>query len=513
LVTFVVVTWASSGPLPEGKTRGQPGGPSGQGEKPVEDAPRRGADPTKDKAESFFPQLARVRRIDKVTRLEHPLPIPEARVNIIEKQEISMVLERSTRTLLFLGTEVDIKTLSQEQIKKLQAEEKLITERLPFLAIEATEQDRARGVPVFTIRNDQRLFRRFDEEDQPEPNRMRMVLEEKNFLRLHRGSPVKKNQLLGLLDPAIARQEAAIKIAKLDSSYAELQATIKTKEEAKNRYDAAIRANARTPGTVSAEDVRGHLLNYQRYSQEEIQKRENVNVARNELRQVNVTLKLHEIRAAKDGVVKDIYKSSGDAVKEQDQILLIQNPKLLQVEGFVDVQDARNLALGMPVVVEPSQPEAPAERLSGHREAVTAVAVSKGLRPVVVSASEDRTARVWNVIPVKNPRTGKMSWAGEAIYTLEHPAAVRSVACTPPGSARNLCLTGTSDGVGRLWDLDNLDKAEPRSLAQTHRGAINTVAFSPTAAAAPPARRTATSACGTRRPASCWTARPGTRGR
>lgn len=473
LATFVIVSWASSGPTDSKGEKRREATTDKPG--PTRPAAAVTAENPVRKSGSRITQHARAIAVQKVTRLDHPLTIRDTRVNIISRQEVFSVRQG---LILFLGTEVDPKTLTKEEIKKLTLEEKLIVCRMPFLAIVASEEERTRGVAVFTIRGDKRVWRRFVEDDQAEPNKLRLVTEEKTFLRLHEGTRVKKDQLLGLVDPAIARQETRIKIAKLDASEAELRSTIKTKEEAKNRYDAAERANFRTPGTVSAEEVRGHLLNYERYREEENQKRENVNVARQELGQANVTLKLYEIRASKAGVITEIYKSSGEAVKEQDPILQLQNPDLLQAKGLVDVQDAKRLVEGMPVVVEPSQPEAPAGLLSGHREKVTSVAVSNGPRPVIVSGSEDHTARVWNVVQEKDPRTGRPRWVGEAIYTLDHPAPVRSVACTPLGAPKNLCLTGTADGVGRLWELDNLDKnGQPLELAESHGGPINVVAF------------------------------------
>src|SRR5205814_926267 len=152
-------------------------------------------------------------------------------------------------------------------------------------------------------------------------------------------------------------------------------------------------------------------------------------------------------------------------------------------EVFVDLQGARKLAKDMPIVVEPVQPEEPVVALPGHREPINAVAVTRGARPYVVSASEDGTARVWSLKLGKNAETGKPAWTGEEVWRLEHSAPVKSVACSPPGAARNLCLTGTSDGVGRLWDLEPLDKQgggmkDPRELNGMHRGPINAVAFS-----------------------------------
>src|SRR5262249_9103234 len=146
------------------------------------------------------------------------------------------------------------------------------------------------------------------------------------------------------------------------------------------------------------------------------------------------------------------------------------DPYQVRVEGFVEVQGARRLAVGMPIVIEPVQPDEPGVILRGHRDPINAVAVTRGTRPYVISASEDGTAPIWTIKMGTNKETGKPAWTGEDLWQLEHPAPVRSVACSPPGAARNLCLTGTSDGVGRLWDLEPLEKGgelkEPRELEE-----------------------------------------------
>src|SRR5262249_41811692 len=87
--------------------------------------------------------------------------------------------------------------------------------------------------------------------------------------------------------------------------------------------------------------------------------------------------------------------------------------------------------------------------------------------PLVVSASEDGTVRIWGG-PPRRP--------------LWHPAPVRAVACTPVGAAENLCLTGAADGKARLWDLSAEQDQPIRELGGKtggHRGPINCVAFSP----------------------------------
>jgi WD40 repeat protein len=91
--------------------------------------------------------------------------------------------------------------------------------------------------------------------------------------------------------------------------------------------------------------------------------------------------------------------------------------------------------------------------------------VAVGKKRQIVSASDDRTARVWDLISGMNT-------------VLYHSTEVRAVVCTGPKAEQNLCLTGGADGIGRLWDLDNLNAA-PRALADRHRGPIASVAFSP----------------------------------
>jgi WD40 repeat protein len=122
------------------------------------------------------------------------------------------------------------------------------------------------------------------------------------------------------------------------------------------------------------------------------------------------------------------------------------------------------------VVVEAARPESPKAVLSGHRLPVTCVAVSKGAAPYIVSGSEDHEVRVWKYDREEG------HWLAHC--RLDHHAAVQAVACTPKASRHNLLLTGTANGVARLFDLDELEAGERRLQGQ-RGGAITCVAFSP----------------------------------
>src|SRR5207244_10754220 len=132
--------------------------------------------------------------------------------------------------------------------------------------------------------------------------------------------------------------DTEIKIAKLNASEADWIASRKTKEETEKRYESLQNAARNAPGSVSQEELRGARLTWERYQEEEKTKLHNISVARQELQQAQTLLSLHEIHAGISGVVKEIYKNVREAVKEQDQqVLLIQNPFLVRVEAFVDV--------------------------------------------------------------------------------------------------------------------------------------------------------------------------------
>jgi len=99
------------------------------------------------------------------------------------------------------------------------------------------------------------------------------------------------------------------------------------------------------------------------------------------------------------------------------------------------------------------------ENWRGHTAKVNAVAVSPdGVR--FASASDDRTARIWN------PQ-------GKTIAVLSgHSAAVVAIAFGPDGT---MVATGSADHTARLWDA-----ATGRLVAAfPHNGPVNSLAFSP----------------------------------
>jgi WD40 repeat protein len=287
----------------------------------------------------------------------------------------------------------------------------------------------------------------------------------KPYRKLKENDVVADEQLLGRLDDRLARDEFASKKEKVEMAQVDAVTAEKTKEEAYWRWQTNVKLG---PRGAAQEETNERKLAYEKFSNDTISKRKAVDVAKLEANQAETVLKLHEIRSTIPGVVKTIYKRSGESIKNLDPVIQIFNLGTLRAEGLVDIQYLPRLREGMTAIVEPSIVQAPDLTLPGHLQSVTAVAVSKDPKhSLIASASEDGTVRVWD------------RKTGEERRLLRHPGPVRAVACTGLGAAANLCLTGCADGKARLYDLDADGTTPLRELRGEHRGAITCVAFSP----------------------------------
>jgi WD40 repeat protein len=298
----------------------------------------------------------------------------------------------------------------------------------------------------------------------------------KRFQRLKEGDSVQSDQLLALVDDTLPRADVDIKKAKVESAKAEFKAAEKTRDEALQRYETAKRlylgSNKGSTPAMSQEDYRGALLTYTRYVEEAVSKGEAIKVAEQELKQAEKTLTMYEIKSKVPGVVKSINKHRGEAVKSLEPVLQIQNYERLRVDAQLQEQYANRLDKGMEVFIEPTLRESQRYTFVGHRSAVTGVAVTKDpKRPLIVSCSDDRTVRAWEI------PSGEGAAREYVLKKSDADAPFKAVACTPRGASVNLCLAGDTKGNGYLWNLDDL-AAEPRKLNDHHQKAITCVAFS-----------------------------------
>jgi WD40 repeat protein len=410
--------------------------------------------------------------------------IPGGRVSPIDKQDVPA---QHDGQLLVIGTEI-----TKAEAAKLPPD-KVLKAKIGSLWIQLSQGEKEKKsipeseiqrweVPVYnegnsderytTATREVREYRRLKEDEEInliaiEPidaQRVQMLREDRYFKRLQEGDTVADGQLLGVINPSLAVDDMAIKMAKLHATVADLVTSKKTRDEAQQRWRTSEYLYRQGKGVESLENMRGAKLTWERYIYEAISKTQAISVATAELKQSETTQEMHMLRSRIPGVVKNVLKNKGDAVKNLDPVVQIFDPKKLRIEGLVEMQYVGLLKEGDEVVVEPSRFMRHEKLLRGHLQEVTAVAVGK--KNEIVSASEDKSVIVWD-------RSGNQK------LKIDHPTAVRSVACTGPNAAANLCLTGAGDGTARLFDLDAGAGTPIHTLTGQHSGNINCVAFSP----------------------------------
>jgi HlyD family secretion protein len=316
--------------------------------------------------------------------------VPDCHFNIIKHQEVP---SQHYGQLLYVATEPK----PDEVIPPDRLVE--VDETYAYIVVGDGEK-LAPGTQTFQLEvgpenhRETKLCRRLLPTDRVSPTAMtsRIVIhtEKRRLKALKEGDEVHEGDLLAMVDPVIAVDDYVSKATKVEAAKADQQASLKTRDEAEQRYRTMERLyNGQVAHTVSMEDLRGAKLTWDRYFFEEISKREAIKEAEAALNASLTVLKLHEIRAKVSGVIKAVNKQAGEAVKgsEQggDQVALINHVDRLRIEGLVDYQYISRLPKGTHVVVEPSQPRPPVRVLDGHLQAIKGVAVSKNLR--IVSAS------------------------------------------------------------------------------------------------------------------------------
>ncbi|MFO0929610.1 MAG: hypothetical protein U0736_21700 [Gemmataceae bacterium] len=443
-------------------------------------------------------QAVQVREAPVDAGLARPLVIRDGRVLPMERQDVPS--ERDGK-LLILGTPVD-----QTEYQQLPAERRaeLVVATLgvrmaPGEQIEEREKivDPAGGAVQ---------YRRPRPTDSFEPGTTAIIRQKVYFRKLYEDDYVKKDDILGVINPVVQLEKMAQAQSKVEAAAAEVRASSSMKEESTRRLAAIQKSRSAVAGSVTLDDLGAARVTVDRYAAEEVAKRAAVVQAQRDLSATWAELDMYLVRSTIPGQIRTIYKQSGEMVRYLDQpILQLINTDQLRVEAQVDVQDAlplrkrireaakmreeanrlMRLARGgeepapakalraqagrlLAVEVEASRPEPPLAVLSGHLQEVTAVAVSRGPMPRIVSGSEEGIVRIWERV------AGQDRW--QERYRLGHGAGVRAIACVGPTAKENLFATGTAAGRVRLFNLDDLKGGE-RDVAGRHAGAVNAIAF------------------------------------
>jgi WD40 repeat protein/biotin carboxyl carrier protein len=292
------------------------------------------------------------------------------------------------------------------------------------------------------------------------------------YRRLKEGDVVKAHDLIGYLDDKLAVAQLAIEMAAIEANKSKLEASKQLKNASIAEWQ--MYDGLRKNGAGSEADLRRSRAQYDKSVADEADAEGQLLKAHEDRNKAQVILDEHEVRSTIAGKINRFYRRPGESIRELDPVADIQNLDQLRVEGSLEVQYLQQVnqmkASGRPVkVVIESAPQTGAmQELAGHLQPVRAVAVTKDAkRPLIVSAGEDRTVRVWDRLEGQKA-------------VLPHDVAVRAVACTPVGGEGNLCLTGADDGIGRIWDLDNPEPAKSvRQLKNRHQARIVSVAFAP----------------------------------
>lgn len=293
-------------------------------------------------------------------------------------------------------------------------------------------------------------------------------------VKVKEGDVVKPGQLLAEVESGIPQAELKIAKSKAAMAKSDQRASVKTRDEAKVRYDRQVKLYQSI--STSKEDMDAAKLTWERYIEEAFSKGHAIGQAEAEMDKAQQTLEYCEVRSAIPGIVKKVFKKTGEAVKSApsyEPLFTIENPEHLKVEGMVEKQFIPSLWPilhgGGKVIVEASQADHPTFTLSGHLQEVTGVAVARDGK-TIASSSADGTVRLWSA---------KVNGITSEQQVLHHPTPVRAVACTPPGAEHNYAVSGTVDGKLYIWDLDSKSGEPLKELTVSHRRAVNCIAFSP----------------------------------
>jgi WD40 repeat protein len=293
------------------------------------------------------------------------------------------------------------------------------------------------------------------------------------YRRLKEGDVIKAGDLIAYLDDKLAGAQLAIEKAAIEANTSKLDAAKQIQTASLEEW--RMYFDLKKSGAGSNADERRSKAQYDKSIADVADAEGQLLKAKEDYNKARVVLEEHEIRSTISGKINRFYRQPGEAIKELEPVAEVQNLNQMRVEGSLEVQYVPLIAAQMrangkqlTVNVEAAPQTGPDQQLLGHLQPVRAVAVTKDpKRPLIVSASEDKTVRIWDRLEGQKA-------------VLPHSAAVRAVACTPPKAEGNLCLTGADDGIARIWDLDNPEPSKTaRELKGRHQARIVSVAFAP----------------------------------
>jgi len=111
---------------------------------------------------------------------------------------------------------------------------------------------------------------------------------------------------------------------------------------------------------------------------------------------------------------------------------------------------------------------------SGHTETIGGIAISQKSQSFMITGSEDKTVKFWDLNPLLHPKKNKPALQPVAKYTKKaHDKDINCVAIAPNDK---LFATGSQDKFAKLW---NVEDGSLLGTFQGHKRGVWCVSFSP----------------------------------
>jgi RNA polymerase sigma factor (sigma-70 family) len=275
-------------------------------------------EPAAPSLEDVLRQLAQVskQRADLEKQEQKLLTVLEAEAEKQSSARATAVASEREGKLLFIGTEVKAGEGWPES--QLVKPEPLVG----FLTTQAKPGD----PDTFTVPGKPASYRRWQEGENPEPDKCVVARQHQKVRKLRVGDKVERGQLVALVSPSLALTRLAGAVAKLDTAEAERAAATKVKDAAQAIERHMRDANSRVPGAVSQHDLLRAHLDYEKALSEERVKQTAVRTAQADCEEAATLLLMHEVRSPTAGVITAIDRRAGEMVKPGDAVLYVREP-------------------------------------------------------------------------------------------------------------------------------------------------------------------------------------------
>jgi hypothetical protein len=199
--------------------------------------------------------------------------------------------------LVFVGTDV-------KPGEMVPPEKQLPDAQLGFLAVPIAQNEQLNeGEKQFDLYHNGVMYRRLREDDELVPHKIALAREFRKVRKLQVGDHVTRGQLVGLVDPKKSFDDVTMKVAKVNAADFDRRASGKKRDEYDRRFKSQMQQNQRVPGSVPKDDLEATRLQRDNYDFEEKTKGATVTEGQRALNAALTDLRMHEIRAAIDGVV------------------------------------------------------------------------------------------------------------------------------------------------------------------------------------------------------------------